>query len=239
MQLAPSGQSMVQLEADYVGADFTTNVKAMNPSVLEGATTGIFIGSYLQAVTPRLSLGLEAVWQRAAGNEGPQTAVSYAARYRGSDWIASAQLLAQGGVQTTYWKRLSDKVEAGVDINLQFLGLSGSSAMMGGPENEGTATLGAKYDFRMSTFRGQVDSKGKVSCVLDKRISPPVMVTFAGELDHAKVCSSIFVLLLSLTLSQNSARVGLAISLESAGEEFMEQQEKAAATGMEAPAPPF
>jgi len=187
VQLAPSGQSMVQLEADYTGADFTTNIKAMNPSLLEGAMTGIFIGSYLQAVTPRLSLGMEAVWQRPAGNEGPQTAVSYAARYRGLDWIASAQLLAQGGVQTSYWKRLSDKVEAGVDINLQFLGLSGAQNMMGGPENEGTTTLGAKYDFRTSTFRGQVDSKGKVSCVLDKRISPPVMVTFAGELDHAKV----------------------------------------------------
>jgi mitochondrial import receptor subunit TOM40 len=238
-QFAPSGQSMVQLEADYVGADFTTNVKAMNPSILEGATTGIFIGSYLQAVTPRLSLGLEAVWQRAAGNEGPQTAVSYAARYRGSDWIASAQLLAQGGVQTTYWKRLSDKVEAGVDINLQFLGLSGSQGMMGGPENEGITTLGAKYDFRTSTFRGQVDSKGKVSCVLDKRISPPVMVTFAGELDHAKVCNHYECVATVANPSQNSARVGLAISLESAGEEFMEQQEKAAATGMEAPAPPF
>jgi len=40
-------------------------------------------------------------------------------------------------------------------------------------------------------------------------------------------------------LEQNTARVGLAISLESAGEEFMEQQEKAAAAGVEPAAPPF
>jgi len=202
MQLAPGGQAMVQLEGDYTGDDFSANIKAMNPSALEGALTGIFVGSYLQAVTPRLSLGLEAVWQRPSGQDGPQTAVSYAARYRGFDWIASAQLLAQGGVQTSYWKRLSDKVEAGVDINLQFLGLSGQQSMMGGPENEGTTTLGAKYDFRTSTFRGQVDSKGKVSCVLDKRISPPVMVTFAGELDHAKVCSQLFTLILCITTNK-------------------------------------
>lgn len=178
---------MVQLETDYTGDDFSANVKAMNPSILEGALTGILVGSYLQAVTPRLALGLEAMWQRAAGNEGPQAAVAYAARYRGDDWIASAQLLAQGGIQTSYWKRLSDRVEAGVDINLQFMGMSGGGGMMGMPENEGTTTLGAKYEFRTAIFRGQVDSKGKVACLLEKRVSPPVQVTFAGELDHAKV----------------------------------------------------
>lgn len=177
---------MVQLETDYTGADFTANAKVMNPSLLEGSLTGIVVGSYLQSVTPRLALGLEAMWQRAAGNEGPQTAVAYAARYRGTDWIASAQLLAQGGIQTSYWKRLSDRVEAGVDINLQFLGMSGGG-MMGMPENDGTTTLGAKYEFRTAVFRGQVDSKGKVSCLLDKRVSQPVQVTFAGELDHSKV----------------------------------------------------
>lgn len=179
---------MVQLENDYTGADFSANIKAMNPSFLEGSLTGIFIGSYLQSITPRLALGLEAIWQRPGGGQGPETAISYAGRYRGSDWIFSAQVLAQGGIQTSYWKRLSDRVEAGVDVNLQFLGLSGApAAMMGGMKNEGITTLGAKYDFRTSTFRGQVDSTGKVACVLEKRVSQPVMVTFAGELDHFKV----------------------------------------------------
>lgn len=158
--------------------------------------TGIFIGSYLQSVTPRLALGLEAMWQRPAGSEGPQSFIAYAGRYKASDWILSGQLLAQGGIQTSFWKRLSDKVEAGVDLNLQFLGLSGGGGgMMGGmPENDGTATLGAKYEFRTAVFRGQVDSKGKVSCLLEKRVSPPVAMTFAAELDHSKVswCDMVF-----------------------------------------------
>lgn len=47
--------------------------------------------------------------------------------------------------------------------------------------------LGVKYEFSRSVFRAQVDSQGKVGCLLDKVIAPAVRVTFAGELDHAKV----------------------------------------------------
>ena len=59
--------------------------------------------------------------------------------------------------------------------------------MGSGMRKEGTATLGAKYDFRNSTFRAQVDSTGKLSCLLEKRVLPPVQLTFAGEIDHFKV----------------------------------------------------
>ncbi|RAL60921.1 hypothetical protein DID88_010246 [Monilinia fructigena] len=53
--------------------DFTASIKSLNPSILDGGFTGIFIGQYLQSVTPNLALGLEAVWQRAAMNQGPET----------------------------------------------------------------------------------------------------------------------------------------------------------------------
>lgn len=179
---------MVQLEGDYTGKDFSINLKAMNPSIIEGPLTGMFVGDYLQSITPKLSLGVEAMLQRPSAEEGPTTMLAYAARYKSRDWIASGQLLAHGAVNTSYWRRLSESVEAGVDLNLQFAGLSGAGGMMGQMGNEGSATLGAKYDFRTAVFRGQVDSKGKVACVLEKTVSQPVQVTFAGELDHAKVC---------------------------------------------------
>lgn len=181
------GGAQVSLEQDYTGNDFTASIKGINPSILEGGLTGMFIGSYLQSVTPRLSLGMEAVWQRPGGDMGPEAAVSYAGRYKGDDWIASAQLLTQGGLQLSYWKRLMDKVETGVDVNLQFAGLSGANPMMGGMRKEGVATLGAKYEFSRSIFRAQVDSQGKLGCLLEKVVAPPVRVTFAGELDHVKV----------------------------------------------------
>lgn len=182
-----TGQAMAQFDNEYTGNDFTASIKAMNPSMIDGGLTGIFIGSYLQSVTPSLALGLEAVWQRAALSSGPETAVSYCAKYKGSDWIASAQLQAQGTLSTSYWRRLTDKVEAGVDLNLAFAGLNGNGGMMGGMRKEGITTVGAKYDFRMSTFRAQVDSTGKLSCLLEKRVAPPVQLTFAADMDHFKV----------------------------------------------------
>ena len=189
MQVAPGiGQSMVSIENDYTGADFTASLKTMNPSILENVLTGTFVGSYLQSVTPGLALGLETLWQRDAGAYGPTALLSYAARYKGDNWIGSAQLLAQGGLQVSYWRRLSEKVEAGMDLNLRY-GSFGMAAggMMGMPINEGLATMGAKYDFRASSYRAQIDSQGRVACLLDRSVAPAVRLTFSGEMDYSKV----------------------------------------------------
>ena len=59
--------------------------------------------------------------------------------------------------------------------------------MMGGMKKEGLAIFGAKYEFSRSIFRAQVDSQGKVGCLLEKMVAPLVRVTFAGEMDHVKV----------------------------------------------------
>lgn len=148
--------------------------------------TGIFIGSYLQSVTPKLSVGLEAVWQRAGLSQGPETAVSYCARYKSDDWAAALQLQAQGALNASYWRRLSDKVQAGVDMTVSLV--PGAGGLMGGGlQKEGITTFGAKYDFRMSTFRAQVDSKGKLSCLLEKRVAAPVTMTFGADVDHPSV----------------------------------------------------
>ncbi|KNG85833.1 import receptor subunit tom-40 [Aspergillus nomiae NRRL 13137] len=215
---AGASQGLMQIDNDYTGDDFSASIKAFNPSFLDGGLTGIFVGSYLQSVTPSLALGFEAIWQRQAMNTRPETAISYSARYKANDWIASAQLQAQGVFTASYWKKLSERVEAGVDMNLQFAP-NAAAAMMGGPSRDGTTAIGAKYDFRASTFRAQVDSAGKVSCLLEKRIAMPISLTFAGEIDQAK----------------QSAKLGLAVSLEIAGEELMEQQEKIEAQGMVPP----
>ena len=177
---------MASIEHEYTGRDFTASLKMLNPSYLDGGLTGIFIGSYLQSITPKLALGLEGVWQRAAMSQGPDASVSYAARYKAEDWIATAQLHAQGALNTTYWRRLSDRVSAGVDLTLSLQ--PGPGGLMGGSvQKQGLTTVGAKYDFRMSVFRAQVDSTGKLSCLLEKKIAPPVMMTFGADVDYVTV----------------------------------------------------
>ena len=76
-----------------------------------------------------------------------------------------------------------------MDVNLSFMGLdrNGGGLLGSGLRREGVTTLGAKYDFRASTFRAQVDSSGRLSCLLEKRVAPAVSLTFAGDMDHFKV----------------------------------------------------
>ncbi|OIW29566.1 mitochondrial import receptor subunit tom-40 [Coniochaeta ligniaria NRRL 30616] len=209
--IAPGGggQDMAQFEHEYTGRDFTAHLKAYNPSFLEGGLTGIFIGSYLQSVTPKLALGLETVWQRGGLTQGPDVGVSYVGRYKSNDWIATAALQSQGAINTSYWRRISDKVQAGVDMTLS-LSAGGAGGMMGGGlQKDGVTTFGAKYDFTLSTFRAQIDSKGKLSCLLEKRVGGPVMATFGAEVDHFT----------------QQAKIGMGISIETGGEELQEQHQ--------------
>ena len=178
---------MAQFEHEYTGNDFSASLKMLNPSFFDGGVTGIYIGSYLQSVTPKLAIGMETLWQRPSLTQGPECAVSYCGRYKSEDWVATAQLqAAMGTLTTSYWRKLSDKVQAGVEMNLGLVPAPGGM-MGGGIQKEGVTTVGAKYDFRMSTFRAQVDSKGKLSCVLEKRVAPPVMMSFAADIDHFTV----------------------------------------------------
>lgn len=117
----------------------------------------------------------------------PELAVSGAARYRAEDWMACGQIIPDRGVlEASYWRRLTDKVETGINCNLAFAGI-GPGGPMGAPQKEGNVTIGAKYDFRQSSFRAQLDNQGKVSCLLEKMIAPPIRVTFSGEIDHKQV----------------------------------------------------
>jgi len=179
---------MIQLEQDYQGQDYALNLKAMNPSPLD--LTGMYIGSYLQSVTKNLALGAEVLFQRPTPDMSEAT-TSYLAKYTSSDksWIATAQVQAVGIVQATYYQKLSDKVDVAADLQL--------IAMPS--RRDAVATLGAKYDLRMSTFRAQLDSTGKVSALLEQRFAPTFGFLLAGEIDHFK----------------NAAKVGVGVMIES------------------------
>jgi len=194
---------MLQIDQDYTGKDFNGSIKAFNPSLLDGGLTGIFIGQYLQSITPSIAVGLEALWQRQAMNTAPEAQVSYAARYQGAGWVATLGLQGAGAIQATYYRKLGERVEAGVESQLKLVPMP----MAGG--REGVTTVGAKYEFRNSTLRAQVDTTGKLSCLFEKRVAPMVTVAFSGEMDHFK----------------STAKVGVSVSIENASEEVMERQQ--------------
>ncbi|QRV85753.1 import receptor subunit tom40 [Ceratobasidium sp. AG-Ba] len=221
MQIAnsPNAQSMLQLEQDYQGSDYSLNFKAINPSPIDG--TGIYVGSWLQSVTPRLALGFETVHQR-LGPGMAESMTSYLLRWTSAPsptpvapsgvpnpgavepnkWIATAHLQAPGILQATYWQRLSEKVDVGADLQM----------IIAPGRRDAIATVGAKWDLRMSTMRAQVDSTGKVAALLEQRFAPTFAFLVGGEIDHVK----------------NQSKVGVGIMLESSAipeEAMMAQQQ--------------
>jgi len=163
------------MEHDYQGLDFNLNLKSINVSPAD--FTGIYVGSYLQSLTKNFAAGVETLWQRPNPDMAEMT-TSYLAKYTSSDknWIATAQL-QPGVLQATYWQKLSEKVDVAADLQLIAV-----------PQRrDAIATIGAKYDLRLSTFRAQLDSAGKVSAVLEQRFTPTFAFLVSGEIDHFKV----------------------------------------------------
>ncbi|TFK76429.1 hypothetical protein BDN72DRAFT_755451 [Pluteus cervinus] len=183
-----AGHNMVQLEQDYQGRDFSLNAKAINPWPTD--LTGIYLGSYLQSVTQNLALGFETLCQRPSPDISEYT-TSYLAKWTSNEknWIATAHMQPGGIVQASYWQKLGEKVEVAADLHL----------IATPTRRDAIATLGAKYDLRLSTFRAQLDSTGKVSAFLEQRFTPAFAFLLSGEIDHFK----------------NAAKVGVGVMIES------------------------
>ena len=86
---AEGQQSMLQLEHDHLGQDYSINVKMINPNPFDSApsfrpggssATGIYVLQYLQSVSKNLSLGAEYLLQRPTPDLQEST-LSFAARH--------------------------------------------------------------------------------------------------------------------------------------------------------------
>ncbi|KAK6454273.1 translocase of outer mitochondrial membrane [Scheffersomyces xylosifermentans] len=229
LQLANGQPSMVQLEQDYQASDFSINLKTLNPSLLYGGFSGVAVGSLLQSLTPKLAVGLEAMYSKQAGPSPPESAVSYVGRYNAGNWIATAQVQAQGAFIASFWRKVSEKVEAGIETQIAASFKQVTDPLMGTPIGfepvfEGQTTIGAKYEYRSAVFRGQLDTAGRVSAFLEKRVLPTVSLLFSGEIDHFK----------------QTSKLGLGLQFESAGNEqlLMMQQGLIDANGNPVPGAP-
>ncbi|ORX61551.1 hypothetical protein DM01DRAFT_1299556 [Hesseltinella vesiculosa] len=167
------GQSMLQVDQDINGSDYSINIKAMNPNPLEW--TGLYMANYLQSVTPNLALGSEIVLQRPTADM-EETAMSFVGKYTGADYVATATFQGLNALQATYYQRINEKVEFGAELNL----------MSQNGRRDGVATVSGKFDFRQATFRGQIDTTGRVSAVLEEKMAPGFSFLISGDLDHMK-----------------------------------------------------
>lgn len=167
---------MFIFEQDYTGPDYALNLKALNPGLTDGSGTYILGG--MIAVSPRIALGVETILQRQYGVQ--ESAHGLKAKYTSAnkDWLATVEVTAQKAVSLGYWQRLAERVEAGAELAL--------APALAPQERKAVATVGCKYDYRLATFRGQVDSQGKVQAFFEQRINPMMAFLLSGEIDHWK-----------------------------------------------------
>ena len=181
------GQSMIQVETEYNGPDYTANFKAINPNIADAAS-GIYTASLLHSLSKNLSAGLEFIGQKAAAGEPVETGYTLSARYATPEWIGAISLQQFVALQASYFHKVADSVELATELQM----------LLFGPRRDAVASVSAKFDYRQATIRSQIDTLGKVSLVYEEKIFPGFSLLLSGELDHVR----------------NASRFGFGVNLE-------------------------
>lgn len=147
---------------DYKGSDFRTQVQVGN-----GA---LFGASYIQSVTPNLSLGGEAFW----AGQHRKSGLGYAARYSTDKMVATGQVASTGMVALGYVQKVSEKVSLATDFMYNYT------------SRDVTASVGYDYILRQCRLRGKVDSNGVTSAFLEERLNMGLNFLLSAEIDHRK-----------------------------------------------------
>ncbi|CAL9214752.1 unnamed protein product [Arabidopsis halleri] len=141
------------------GAGFEYLALNYRAQLLLGSDSDIggFGASYIQRVTPRLSLGGEVFWRSVYQKLG----VGYAARYETDKMVASAKVVSTGDVLMTYVRKISKKVSLATDFEYSIFS-----------RDDVIASVGYECKIsKQSTVRGKIDSNGVVSAFLRKKLT--------------------------------------------------------------------
>ncbi|EFH66217.1 hypothetical protein ARALYDRAFT_334563 [Arabidopsis lyrata subsp. lyrata] len=134
-------------------------------------SNSIIGATYIQRVTPRLSLGGEFFWATMAQESG----VGYAARYETNKMVASAKVISTGSVIMTYVQKISKKVSLATDFVYNCF------------SRDVKAKVGYECDIsRLSRVQGMIDSNGVAYALLKKEMKMGLASLLSACLDHMK-----------------------------------------------------
>ncbi|KAL9378775.1 hypothetical protein Peur_030110 [Populus x canadensis] len=154
--------SHVMLNFDYKGKDYRSQLQLGN-----GA---LFGASYIQSVTPHLSLGAEVFW----AGQHRKSGVGYAGRYETDKMVAAGQVASTGLMALSYVQKVSEKVSLATDFMYNYL------------SRDVTVSAGYDYALRQARLRGKIDSNGCTSAFLEERLNMGLNFILSAELDHKK-----------------------------------------------------
>ncbi|KAG8371613.1 hypothetical protein BUALT_Bualt13G0106500 [Buddleja alternifolia] len=154
--------SQGMFDFDYKGSDYRCQFQLGS-----GAITG---ASYIQSVSPHLSLGGEVYW----AGQHRLSGVGYAARYNTDNMIAAGQVDSSGKVALSYIQKVSQKVSLASSFLYNYM------------SGDVTASCGYDYNLQRCRLRGKIDSNGVVAALLEERIDMGLTFLLSAEIDHQK-----------------------------------------------------
>jgi len=155
--------SAVHMEADYKGSNWYGNVKWGNP--------GIYGISFMQSVTPNLSMGLDTFYH----HKQAISMLTGGLRYETPAYVATG-LATAGHLVASYTQKVNQRVSLASELTLAW------------PQGtlDTTCSLGFEYTLRTSHIKAHVDTNWKVSTYLEEMLNPFTRFMVCAELDHKK-----------------------------------------------------
>jgi len=155
--------SAAHVELDYKGGNWFGTFKWGNP--------GIYGLSYMQSVTPRLSIGLDTFYH----HKQAMSLLTGGFRFE-TDNSVSALILTTGHLSTSYTHRVNNRVNLSTELTV---GWPTGAA-------ETSLSMGLDYMLRTSHIKAHVDTNWKVSCYLEEMLNQFTRFMISAELDHKK-----------------------------------------------------
>ncbi|CAL9214387.1 unnamed protein product [Arabidopsis halleri] len=131
---------------------------------------GLTAATYIQRVSPCLSLGGELFWASVPQKSG----IGYVARYETDKMVASAQVISSGNVFMSYVQKISKKVSLASDFVYNCF------------SRDVKASVGCDCDISRfwSRVQGKIDSNGVAYASLEKQLKMGLACVLSASLDH-------------------------------------------------------
>lgn len=177
-QIQQSKFSGAQAIIEHRGRLSTYGLTIANPNLV--SDSGIFVGHFLRRITDRLDIGAELLCQvdKKQIPGGKISMLSYALRYTMPSWTF-ASTFGTNGVNLTYYHKLTDTLQAGVELESNFR-LQDANA---------TFAYHAEIPETGFTIRASVDTNWTVGAVLERKLygpNAPFTLAISGLINHTK-----------------------------------------------------
>ncbi|CAL8139949.1 unnamed protein product [Orchesella dallaii] len=175
VQVMNSKFAGTQLGLDYKGRDFTASATLANFNLFN--ETGIGVVHFLQAITPKLCVGAELMYQQAPQIPGgAATALTCSGRLTTDESVWSA-FAGTNNLGLSYYRRLNEEIQLGIELENSY------------QQQQLIAAIAYQFDLPKANFsmKAMIDNNWTVTGVLEKRLLPmPFNLSICGSLNHVK-----------------------------------------------------